>query len=163
MTKSAPHKSATSPQYPTLFRRLAAWFYDTLIVAAILMIAGGVAMAGIALLLHFNILDLAHYEDVSAYLTHHPQANLLYSGYLGAVIIGFYTYFWTHGGQTLGMRAWKLKVQNTDGSPLSITQALIRAATAALGLGNLLAYNTKRRALQDVMAECEVVVTKEIR
>ena len=163
MSKSAQIKNVTSPQYPTLFRRLAAWFYDALIVAAILMLAGGIAMAGVALLLHFNILDLAHYEDVSAYLTHHPQANLLYSSYLGAVIIGFYTYFWTHGGQTLGMRAWKLKVQNKDGRPINITQALIRAATAALGLGNLLAYNTKRRALQDVMAECELIVTIDIR
>jgi len=31
----------TSTQYPSLFRRLGAWLYDTLIVAALLMLAGG--------------------------------------------------------------------------------------------------------------------------
>lgn len=154
---------ASSPQYPSLFRRLAAWFYDALIISAVMMIAGGFAMAVIASLLHFHLLNVSNYEDVSAYLTYHPQASLLYTGYLAFVIVGFYSYFWTHGGQTLGMRAWKLKLQNKDGSPLSISQSLIRATTSALGLGNLLAFNTKRRALQDIMAECEMIVTKEVR
>lgn len=161
MTKSAQHN--TAPQYPTLFRRFAAWFYDALVVAAILMLAGGIAMALIALLLHFDILDISGHEDVSAYLTLHPLASSIYTGYLAAVIIGFYTYFWTHGGQTLGMRAWKLKLQNQDGSSLTTTQALIRATTSAFGLGNFMAFNTKRRALQDVMAECEMIVTKNVR
>ncbi|MGL5303961.1 MAG: RDD family protein, partial [Aeromonas sp.] len=67
---------------------------------------------------------------------------------------------WTHLGQTIGMRAWRMRIQNEDGSPIRVTQALIRLATSAFGLGNLMCvFNRQRpRAFQDIWAECEVVV-----
>ncbi|HUG05765.1 MAG TPA: RDD family protein [Candidatus Limnocylindria bacterium] len=42
--------------------------------------------------------------------------------------IAYFCYFWSAqgGGQTLGMRALNLRVMRTDGSALTITQALIR-------------------------------------
>ena len=163
MIKSASQNNLIPPQYPTLFRRLAAWFYDILVVTAVLMLAGGIAMAIISLLLHFNILNLDPFEDVSTYLTQHIIASSIYTLYLCCVIVGFYTYFWTHGGQTLGMRAWKLKLQNKDGTPIKLSQAFIRVTTAILGFGNLLAFNTKRRAFQDIMSQCEMIVTTDIR
>lgn len=54
----------------------------------------------------------------------------------------FFGYFWTHNGQTLGMQAWRLRVQTLDGQRLSWTQALIRFLGAIiswvpLGLGYL--------------------------
>jgi|SRR3990170_1544037 len=46
------------------------------------------------------------------------------------IILGlaYFAYFWSAqgGGQTLGMRVLNLKVVRTDGSALTITQALIR-------------------------------------
>ena len=60
----------------------------------------------------------------------------LYSAWLALVICGFYTWFWTRAGQTIGMRAWRLRIQNVDGSNIRITQALIRLATSTFGLGN---------------------------
>lgn len=46
------------------------------------------------------------------------------------ILIGlaYFAYFWSAqgGGQTLGMRVLNLKVVRTDGSALTITQALIR-------------------------------------
>ena len=109
-----------------------------------------------------GVLTLGDYQDASAYLMSNPTASMLYSAYLAIVIIGFYSYFWTQAGQTLGMRAWKLKLQNEDGSHIKITQAFIRIATSAFGLGNLLAFNNKRRSMQDIMAECEMVVTEKV-
>ncbi len=52
----------------------------------------------------------------------------------------FFGWFWTHGGQTLGMRTWRIRVQNPDGSAVSWAQALRRylaalVSWAALGLG----------------------------
>ncbi|MBV1790547.1 RDD family protein [Marinobacterium sp. D7] len=52
----------------------------------------------------------------------------------------FFGYFWTRNGQTLGMQAWRLRVQTFDGQRLSWTQALIRFLCAIiswipLGLG----------------------------
>jgi len=47
-----------------------------------------------------------------------------------SLVIGlaYFCYFWSAqgGGQTLGMRVLNLKVVRTDGSALTITQALIR-------------------------------------
>ncbi|HIF9496959.1 TPA: RDD family protein [Photobacterium damselae] len=150
----------TSTQYPSLFRRLGAWLYDTLIVAALLMLAGGIAMAVVALLLHLNVLDMGTYPDVSSYLGTHPTAGALYTSYLAIVIIGFYGYFWVRSGQTLGMKAWKLKLQNKDGSNIRIAQACIRMGTSAFGLGNLLApFSKEKQSFQDLMAECEMIVT----
>lgn len=42
--------------------------------------------------------------------------------------LAYFCYFWSAqgGGQTLGMRVLNLKVVRTDGSALTITQALIR-------------------------------------
>jgi len=116
-------------------------------------------MALIAALLHFGILDITGYEDASAYLGTHPVASLVYSFYLAAVVISFFAYFWCKGGQTLGMRAWKLRLQNTDGSNIRLTQAFIRMGTSAFGLGNLLSpFSTTKQSFQDLMAECEMVV-----
>lgn len=149
-----------SKQYPSIFRRLGAWLYDCLVVAAVLMLAGGVVMALIAALLHFGILDITGYEDASAYLGTHPVASLVYSFYLASVVISFFAYFWCKGGQTLGMRAWKLRLQNTDGSNIRLTQAFIRMGTSAFGLGNLLSpFSTTKQSFQDLMAECEMIVT----
>ena len=162
MKKTKQQDVEISHQYPSLLRRLGAWFYDTLIVIAILMVAGAIAMAIIATLLHFEVFALGDHQDVSGYLISDPTASVLYTAYLVTIIIGFYTYFWTQAGQTLGMRAWKLKLQNEDGSHFKITQAFIRITTSAFGLGNLLAFNNRRRSMQDLMAECEMVVTDKV-
>ncbi|MCW9056137.1 MAG: RDD family protein, partial [Gammaproteobacteria bacterium] len=47
----------------------------------------------------------------------------------------FYGWFWTHGGQTLGMRTWKLKLVSIDNKPVSWKQALIRYIAALLSWG----------------------------
>ena len=44
----------------------------------------------------------------------------------------FYGWFWTHGGQTLGMRAWKLKLVRQDGETVTWLQALFRFCYAIL-------------------------------
>jgi len=71
----------------------------------------------------------------------------------------FYVYFWCKGGQTIGMRAWRLKVRNLDGTQITKPQALIRAITALLGLGNLLVLVDfkNKRSLQDYLAKTEVI------
>jgi len=50
--------------------------------------------------------------------------------YLFTVIATFNLWFWTHGGQTLGMRAWRLKLQSDDGKAINIAQGLFRIITA---------------------------------
>ncbi|MDO6704868.1 RDD family protein [Photobacterium sp. 1_MG-2023] len=159
MTTKVNQDTTHTKQYPGLFRRIGAWIYDALVVAAVLMLAGGLAMAVVAILLNTGILTLAPYIDASEYLSRHSVAAPLYSMYLALSVIGFYAYFWCKAGQTLGMRAWKLRIQNADGSNIRLTQALIRMATSAFGLGNLMVpFSTTKQSFQDLMAECEMVL-----
>jgi uncharacterized RDD family membrane protein YckC len=44
----------------------------------------------------------------------------------------FYGWCWTHGGQTLGLRAWKLRVVTADGEPLTWLDAARRFAASAI-------------------------------
>ncbi|MEH6453799.1 MAG: RDD family protein [Psychromonas sp.] len=143
----------------TFFRRLGAYTYDLFAIAAVLMVAGIFAILMVMLGAKIGLISLEGYQDVAAYLSE----STVFAAYLGLVIIGFYGYFWTKAGQTLGMKAWRLRVQNSDGSNISLTQAVIRMATSAFGLGNIMALFTDRNAFQDLWGECEVVVlTKEM-
>lgn len=46
----------------------------------------------------------------------------------------FYTYFWSKGGQTLGMRSWRLRVVSITGNPISKRQGAARAVALILSL-----------------------------
>jgi uncharacterized RDD family membrane protein YckC len=45
---------------------------------------------------------------------------------LFCVGLGFFGWFWVHGGQTLGMRAWRLQVRRLDGAALRWPIAAVR-------------------------------------
>jgi len=90
--------------------RLVAMFYDALLLLSALLIATAIALMVTRGNLH----------------THNPFFRTM----LFLICFSFYAWFWLHGGQTLGMRAWKLRVQNRDGSPITIWQALLRFLVA---------------------------------
>lgn len=142
----------------SFWRRCGAWLYDGLIVIALLMFAGAIGLGIAALMANSGVITTDGYIDISDYLGRHEIASLIYSFYLFLIPIAFYGYFWCHHGQTLGMQAWRLKLQTPSGQKLKFTQALIRLATAAFGLGNFLVLiNQSKQSLQDLMAECEMV------
>ena len=63
-----------------------------------------------------------------------------YPLYLLTISFFFYGWFWTHGGQTLGLRSWKIKLCRFDGTAVSWRLATLRFAAvclswACLGLG----------------------------
>jgi uncharacterized RDD family membrane protein YckC len=43
-----------------------------------------------------------------------------------SVWFGFYGYFWTRSGQTIGMRAWRVRVETEQGDLITWSQALKR-------------------------------------
>ncbi|NAW68120.1 RDD family protein [Vibrio sp. V27_P1S3P104] len=141
-----------------LFRRLGALLYDSLIIMAILMIAGGVVIAALEALVALNVMSYSPYQDAGELLSHDPIWSPLYTLYLATTWIYFFVFFWTRAGQTLGMRAWKIMLRNADGSLISSTQALIRLATSVFGLGNLIVLiDPQKRSFQDMWAKTEVV------
>ena len=116
--------TAEKPRFYPLLRRLASIAYDLLVVTALLLIAA----APVVLLAQ---------EKLSV-----NPGRLLFQAYLLLVVFGFFTGFWVHGGQTLGMRAWRLRLTNTAGGTISWKQASLRFGAALLswipaGLGFL--------------------------
>lgn len=140
-----------------LIRRLAAMMYDWLILAALWMLAMALALALVALLNASGLIDLTAYTDHADFIAQHKIWFQLYS--LGWVV-WFYLYFWCKGGQTLGMRAWRLLLVQQNGAVISLRQAVLRAITALFGLGNLWLWLRwgKGLALQDQVTKTQVVL-----
>lgn len=121
---AAPDSPRAVPAPARLPRRLAAIGYDSLLLAGILLGATALALGLAVALLGSEAIKL-----------HNPlQGNPFFSTYLLLVCFFFYGGFWTHGGQTLGMRAWRLRVQRCDGRGIGWWQALLRFLIAGLWL-----------------------------
>ncbi|CAH0541477.1 RDD family protein [Vibrio marisflavi] len=138
-------------------RRLGALFYDFLIVIAIEMIAAGIVIAVLQALMKFQLLNLGPYADIADLLDNHPIWSHVYLLYLVVVWVSFYLYFWGKAGQTLGMRAWRLKLIDKQGNYVTNIQIIVRLISSLFGLANLLALFGKR-GLQDIIARTEVIV-----
>jgi uncharacterized RDD family membrane protein YckC len=63
--------------------------------------------------------------------------ELAYRATLIGLIIGFFGWFWTRRGQTLGMQAWRLRLVREDGSLLTWLDTLKRLAAALVSLAPL--------------------------
>ena len=89
--------------------------------------------------------------------------GLLVQSVLLLELIGFYLFFWSRQGQTLGMKAWRIRLVDTTGHPPAFKQLLIRLATAPLsvlscGLGYLWFYmGDRRQTWHDRLSDTMVV------
>jgi uncharacterized RDD family membrane protein YckC len=113
---------------PRLLRRLAAISYDALLLGALLILADALVVVPLGLVWDVPAREVAV----------HPLFRL----YLLGVILGFFCGFWLRGGQTLGMRAWRMRLIRADGGPLRPRDTFVRLAAATLswaaaGLGFL--------------------------
>ncbi|QDE32225.1 MULTISPECIES: RDD family protein [Shewanella] len=143
----------------SFFRRLGAMMYDSVLAVAVFMFAGALGF-GIFFGLHSSgLIAMNGHEDVSDLLNNTPIYHGLYQLWIAICVGGFYALFWSKGGQTLGMRAWRLKVQHPNGQNLSFITACARVVWSLLGIGNLwILINDDKLALQDMMTRSEVVV-----
>lgn len=105
-----------------LWRRLAAMVYDFFLVFAIWIVVGFAVMSALGI-------DQVRAEQGLAPL----HQWLLFAGEILSAVL-FFGWFWTHSGQTLGMQAWRIKVESRDGTPLSWKQVLQRLAVAPFAL-----------------------------
>jgi uncharacterized RDD family membrane protein YckC len=126
-----------------LLVRLLAMFYDSLLLLSALLIATAMALM-----------------VTKGTLSYH---NPFFRTFLFLICFSFYAWFWLHGGQTLGMRAWRLRLQRLDGGPITPWQALLRfmvaipsLAAAGLGLWWML-IDKDRLALHDRISESTIV------
>lgn len=138
-----------------LLRRLAALLYDAFLVLAIWM-ALGFAAQFIAGVETNRVIDGRVQTD--------PVFGLLLFALMCASAAAFYVWFWTRGGQTLGMLAWRIRAQSRDGSPMTVRQALLRFLCAwpsffLFGLGYLwLYFDPQGDAAHDRLSKTRVVL-----
>lgn len=143
-----------------LFRRLASWIYDLLLAMAVYMVAGAAGFAIFAIFAYLGLVDM----NGAKHLIEVQQSSFLYSSliYLWNLswVAYFFIFFWVKSGQTLGMKAWRLRLQNLDGTLISRKTALVRLLPTLLGLGNfwLLIDGKNKQSLQDKVSNTEVVL-----
>jgi uncharacterized RDD family membrane protein YckC len=143
--------STTAPAGPALppaglGRRLAALCYDLLLLAAGLLV--------------LTLLVLVPRGGRAI-----EPGTPWFSGLLAAGALVFFVWFWTHGGQTLGMTAWRIELRTVQGGPVPLWRAVLRFAAAWLslvpgGLGFVWALvDVRHRTWHDLIAGTVVVRT----
>ena len=100
----------------SLLRRLGAMLYDSLLVIALLMIAT------------VPFIAIRGGEIVE------PNDNLVYQICMLLVIYAFFAFFWSYGGQTLGMRAWRMRLETKDGDVPTLAMVSLRFVLAVVSL-----------------------------
>ena len=125
-----------------LLRRLAAMFYDALLIVAIWMV---------------TLLAMVAANGGE------PVFGALVQSLLFLEAFTFFGYFWSAAGQTAGMRAWRLRLVSNQGGRVSLHQATLRFAVAlvafgALGVGYFWALIDRQgRTWPDIASDCRVV------
>lgn len=92
---------------PTLLRRMMCFLYEGVLLFGVLMIAG---------YLYSSLTQMRH--------ALHGKLGL--QMFLFTVLGIYFTWFWTHGGQTVAMRAWHVRLVSATGGPVSQGRALAR-------------------------------------
>lgn len=153
-----------SNQRAGFVRRLLAMIYDTLVATAVGMCAAMVMIVTLVVLLKNGALDLQGYAEPADLIQASAGYKLLIQTWVGVWIAGFFLWFWRRGGQTLGMRAWRLRIYSTVEEPMTWPRLFIRLVASLGGLGTLLVlFDVKnKQSLQDRLAQTEVLkLTKE--
>jgi uncharacterized RDD family membrane protein YckC len=92
---------------PGLLRRLAVFVYEGVLLFGVVMIAG---------YLYSSLTQQRH-----ALQGHGGLQAFLF------IVLGIYfVWFWSHGGQTVAMRAWHVRLVTADGRAVSQGRALVR-------------------------------------
>ncbi len=140
--------SPDSHQYPSLLRRFATINYDCLLLMAV-SIAYGLVYIGIAKLLFGMTSDRA-------------TGFIFQLGWLLS-IAAFFCYFWIKGGQTTGMRAWRIKITNANGGPPSLKQSLLRFVLSPIGWLCCVSalFDAQKQCLHDRWSQTQLIMLEK--
>ena len=151
------HPSGDFPA-PGIFRRVASAFYDLMLCVALLMV----------LTLIYQQVALRQIYGPEALQVMSDAGNLdrdpLLSVLMILAIYGFFGLFWTLKGQTLGMQAWRMRVQQLDGTSITWRQATTRVSISLVswlcgGLGIWWAlWDKQSRTWADIVSGTGTVV-----
>lgn len=137
-----------------LLRRLGAMLYDSLLLFAV---SWSVTAIEVALRVARVGEDAIRASGQSAVAGPALQLPLLLACF------AFFGWFWTRSGQTLGMQAWRLRIDSDAGGRISWWQALRRfsgaiVSFASFGLGFWwMLFDSRRRAWHDRLSNSRMV------
>lgn len=140
-----PQRLAATPA--SLWLRAFAGIYDLLPLLALWFFA-----TVFALVLRGTALDVHSLPD-----------KLLVQALVFTFTGAYFVISWRRGGQTIGMKAWRLRITRPDGTPIDTKQALMRYVVAlisllAVGIGFFWAlFDSQRRTLHDIAAKTVLV------
>jgi uncharacterized RDD family membrane protein YckC len=135
----------------TLWRRFAVIVYDSILLFVVLYLAGALA---------FGAMYWVWNEEAALNLPQSP----FYSLYLFAVMFVYFGWQWLHGGQTLGMKTWRVQIRPLSQPRLTWGQVLLRflvawLSFAAFGLGFLWSlWDAERRTWHDIASNSALVM-----
>ncbi len=135
----------------SLLKRLLAIIYDLFLLIAVFF-AVGIPLSILTTFI-FNAGD-AITEEHRFYLLN----QIIILGSLFIASLFFYGWFWTHGGQTLGMKTWRIMLVSNDTQKISWKQAIQRYFAAilswlVLGMGFLLSlFDDRKRCWHDMLS-----------
>ncbi len=133
----------TQPSYAGLFRRLLAIFYDTFLLTAILLVVAAIAMT------------INHGEPIEVSDSFRPA----YVIFMLSICYLYFAWFWIHGGQTLGMKTWRIQLQSMNSNKITWKTGAIRFVSAIFswgifGLGFLWSlFDKKNRCWHDLISK----------
>lgn len=132
---------------PGILRRLASMCYEILLLLGVLT------------------LTLVFPHVLIGAFTHRVATPAIFQAHFFIVLLVYFLWFWSHGGQTLAMKTWHLRLLTRDGLPVRPTQALLRyllcwPSIALCGLGIVWAlFDRDRQFLHDRLAGTQLVMT----
>lgn len=135
---SSPARTAAVPA--RLGWRLLALVYDAVIALALVFVISALALA----------VKPDHRPVQPGSIAAAVEFLLLWAT-LGAYAV----VSWRRGGQTIGMKPWRLKVLTVDGLQVPWRQLLLRYSVASLSLGTVLLwclFDAERRGLHDIVS-----------
>ncbi|MAY14486.1 MAG: hypothetical protein CMI06_04020 [Oceanospirillaceae bacterium] len=110
--------------YPTapLSRRLAALAYDALVLIALYIMLGGLLVTAVS-----KIIGSPEFVRLS------PAMSM---SVMFTICFLYYSHSWRRGGQTIGMKAWGLKLlnDNNKGTGIQLSQCMLRTGVGFFSL-----------------------------
>jgi uncharacterized RDD family membrane protein YckC len=132
-------------------KRLFAWVYDLLGALGIFILA---LVIGQVTLYLVTLPWVDEFNQVSIQASKSPFWAL----YLLLAVQYYYAWCWVKGGQTVGMKAWRLQLYRSDGQMVNWKQAYVRSLFSLGGLANLWClFDQEKRGLHDFYADTRVV------
>ncbi|ARU26969.1 RDD family protein [Cellvibrio sp. PSBB006] len=152
-----PAAATETPPIPTagVLRRFAAIVYDALLLLAI-----SIGYGGLALLI--NVLIQGQPPEGQKVQWGHWNI-LVFIGWM-LTLASFFCYFWRRSGQTLGMRAWRMKLVDLEYGTPGFKHCAIRCLVAPFslllgGLGYFWRwFDPQKMTLHDRLSKTQVIV-----